>query len=81
MHCADQGISQDFLGHLFAYLVEYKMPGATEEIRCKAMSGHIETYYDAYGVEDRLKQSQCSALKAPYPCRIPRLPINAFWNP
>ena len=56
MHCADQGITQDFLGHLFAYLVEYKMPGDTEEIRCKAMSGHIETYYDAYGVEDRLKQ-------------------------
>ena len=55
MHCADQGISQDFLGHLFAYLVEYKMPGASKEIRCKAFSDHIDTYYEANGVQDRLK--------------------------
>jgi hypothetical protein len=56
MHCADQGIAADFLGNLFAYLVDHKMPGASKDIRCRALAEHIETYYAANGVEDRLKE-------------------------
>jgi hypothetical protein len=56
LHCADQGVGADFLGNLFAYLVQHKMPGPNIEDRSKALGVHIEKYYEANDVEDRLKE-------------------------
>ena len=37
LHCADQGVTADFLGNLFAYLVKEKMPGSNVHERSVAL--------------------------------------------
>lgn len=54
LHCADQGVSADFLGNLFAYLVDKKMHGGSIHERSVALGGHMEQYYDSNAVLDRL---------------------------
>ena len=56
LHCADQGVGQDFLGNLFSYLVKEKMPGSTIKERAVALGGHVEKFYEEGNVEDRLKE-------------------------
>ena len=77
MHCADQGIAAAFLGNLFAYLVDHIMEGATKDIRCGVLAVHIETYYDANGVEDRLKEFLPKTYAPEKSTRPPRLKGNA----
>ena len=77
MHCADQGIAADFLGNLFAYLVDHIIPGATKEIRCRVLWERILTYCDANGVEDRLKEFLPKTYAPEKSTRPPRLKGNA----
>lgn len=56
LHCSDQGVGADFLGNLFAYLVQHKMPGSTIKDRSVALGEHVFKYYDDNGVEDKLKE-------------------------
>ena len=56
LHCADHGVSADFLGNEFDYLVNHKMPGASKAARCAALGEHMNNYYATNGVEDRLKE-------------------------
>jgi len=56
LHCADQGVAADFLGNLFAYLVE-KMPGNTIHDRSAALyEQHMQPYYEENHVLDRLSE-------------------------
>ena len=77
LHCADLGIAADFLGNLFAYLVEHKMPGANQLLRCQALGEHIQKYYEDYHVEDRLKEFLPKTYKAESKKRPPKLKGNA----
>ena len=77
MHCADQGIAADFLGNLFAYLVDHIMPSDTKDIRCHALFERIKTYYDAHDVEDRLKEFLPKTYAPERSTRPPRLAGNA----
>jgi hypothetical protein len=56
LHCADQGVTADFLGNLFAYLVKEKMPGSNVHERSVALGGHMESYYEGNNVLDRLSE-------------------------
>ena len=56
LHCADQGVTADFLGNFFAYLVLKKMPGNNIHDRSLALGGHLEIFYEENHVEDRLKE-------------------------
>lgn len=78
LHAVDQGVGADFLGNLFKYLVDRKMPGRSEWQRCKVLGEHIHNYYVEYKLEDRLKdfqpKSYSSAKKTKRP---PKLKGNA----
>lgn len=77
LHCADHGITADFLGNLFAYLVKMKMPGSNEHVKSLALGEHIVAYYDENGVEDRLKEFLPKTSKSDKSSRPPRLKGNA----
>ena len=77
LHVADQGVAADFLGNEFAYLVQHKMPGDSKAARCQAMGDHIEAYYDANAVEDRLKEFLPKTFTPEKSTRPPRLKGNA----
>jgi hypothetical protein len=64
LHCADQGVTADFLGNEFEYLVKNKMPGNNQEVRCEAFREHLLTYYDDNPeVTDRLKEFAIKSFK------------------
>ena len=65
LHCADKGITADFLGNLFEYIVmQKKVPGATISDRCTALGKIAEQWYDEHNVQDRLKIFQRSAWRS-----------------
>ena len=53
LHCADQGISADFLGNLFMILLN-KLPGRNQKERTRELWLRIVAFYDTNGVEARL---------------------------
>ena len=55
LHCADQGVSADFLGNEFDYLVQKKLPGSNATERCKVLHNLAMDFYSQNGVEDQLK--------------------------
>ena len=62
LHCADKGITADFLGNLFEYIVMQKrVPGATIAERCTALGEMAEQWYNEHDVKDRLKTFQRKA--------------------
>ena len=56
LHCADQGVAADFLGNLFAYLVDKKMPGDTIRDRSVALGALMQPYYKENNVLDTLRE-------------------------
>jgi hypothetical protein len=77
LHCGDHGVSADFLGNEFDYLVDHKMPGASKAARCAALGEHMNNYYATNGVEDRLKEFLPKTYAADKSTRPPRLKGNA----
>jgi hypothetical protein len=78
LHCADQGVASDFLGNLFAYLVEKKMPGNTIHDRSVALGEHMQQYYEENNVLDRLSEFLPKTYRSEkQSSRPPRLKGNA----
>jgi hypothetical protein len=70
LHCADQGVSADFLGNLFQLFLERrKLPGASAKERCSSLWARIQDFYRAHQVEDKLQGLRttmiCQEGKAP----------------
>ena len=61
LHCADKGISADYLGNLFEYIVQKKLPGRTISIRCNALGDLAFEWYEQNDTRDRLKNFQRKA--------------------
>ena len=55
LHSADQGVTGDFLGNLFYYLVTAKLPGPNEKARCAELWQEIQNLYVHLGIADRLQ--------------------------
>lgn len=55
LHCADQGVSADFIGNFFSYIVDQKLEGATRRQRCAVLWGWVQEFYDRSAVSDRLQ--------------------------
>ena len=53
LHCADQGITADFLGSLFCTLLS-KMEGGNKVQRCRSLFRDIQDYYRRNPVDSRL---------------------------
>ena len=55
LHCADQGIAADFLGALFWYMQQHKMPGNSVKERTAELWTRVQAFYTANAVTDRLQ--------------------------
>lgn len=77
LHVADQGISADFLGNEFDYIVKHKMPGNNKLEKCRALGEHVYAYYGANNVQDKLKEFLPKTFKSEKASRPPRLKGNA----
>ena len=53
LHAVDQGVGADFLGNLFAMLLA-KMTGSNKHERVDDLWKHMQKYYDANGIQDRM---------------------------
>ena len=53
LHCADQGVTADFIGNALYHFVD-SFPGDTKEARYDALFQEVVAYYDANGVADRM---------------------------
>ena len=62
LHCADQGVTADWLGNLFG-LIAAKLPGANVKARTTALWSLIQEAYAAGGVEDRLQNLTPTMIK------------------
>ena len=54
LYCCDLGVSADYMGSLFYYIVMTKISGASKAKRCATLFSHISDYYVKNNVEDRL---------------------------
>ena len=70
-------MAADFLGNLFAYLVQKKMPGNTIHDRSVALDEFMQPYYEENNVLDRLTeflpQTFRSEKKKSRPPRLKRI--------
>lgn len=57
LHAADLGVTSDYLGNLFTYLVANKYPGASKQARCTKLFLDISKYY-----KDNLNDSRLPTL-------------------
>ena len=64
LHCADLGITSDFLGGLFTVLLD-KFPGASKEVRCRALWQRLQQFYKDASAESRLDNLKPSMIKQP----------------
>ena len=62
LHCADQGVTADYLGNLFV-MIANKLPGANFKSRVEALWLKIQKFYEDYKVEDRLHMLLPTMLK------------------
>lgn len=65
LHCADQGVSSDYLGNLFFYLIDAKMSGANRKERCMRLWSLVQQYYSQKDIGDRLQNLVPSMLSKP----------------
>ena len=49
LHCADQGVTPDWLGQLFYFLLP-KLPGTTDEARVAQLWSEIQELYKSLGI-------------------------------
>jgi hypothetical protein len=64
LHCADHGITADFLGNLF-YFILVKFEGDSRRARCQNLWLRLQSWYDLHGVTDRLGELKVTMLKQP----------------
>ena len=62
LHAADQGVTADWLGHVFKLLLT-KLPGNTLNERTSALWSQIRAFYEAGAVQDRLQNLQYTMIK------------------
>ena len=72
LHCADLGVSADFLGNFFVYLLSArKFPGATRKERCSHLWSSVQRYYSEKNIDDRLQNLLVTMLaKAGQPPKL-----------
>ena len=54
LHSTDLGVAADFVGGLFAYLVDTKLVGRTSKERCSELFRDIQEFYKDKNCEDRI---------------------------
>ena len=64
LHAADQGVTADFIGNVFHYLVEHYMTSGTKEERYQELWLLIQEYYEDENVQDRLDTLQVSMVES-----------------
>ena len=64
LHAADQGVTADWLGHVFKLLLT-KLPGNTLNERTSALWSQIRAFYEAGAVQDRLQNLQYTMIQQP----------------
>ena len=64
LHCADQGVTADYLGNLFV-LISRKLPGRNIKLRTAELWRLIQLGYTARGIQDRLQNLIPTMLKQP----------------
>ena len=52
LHCADLGISQDFMGSCFKHVAETYMPGNSLKQKCNELFKLMQTFYKDTAAED-----------------------------
>ena len=62
LHCADQGVSADYLGNLF-YMLLPKLPGANMNARVGSLWTRVQRFYEEQGVGDRLQNLTLKMIK------------------
>ena len=70
LHCADLGVTADYVGNVFQMLVEQcDALGRSKEKRCAELWRRIQAYYREHGVKDQLQNLSlsmiCQEKKAP----------------
>lgn len=64
LHCADQGITADWLGNIFKMFLE-KLPGRSIEDRVTSLWTRVQEFYDQNNVQDRLQNLTRKMIKQP----------------
>ena len=62
LHCADQGVTSEFIGNLFHYLRD-KLEGRTVKLRTARLWERVQNFYNANNVQDRLQALTPTMIK------------------
>ena len=62
LHCADQGVTSEFIGNVFHYLRD-KLEGRTVKLRTARLWERVQNFYEAKNVQDRLQILTPSMIK------------------
>ena len=62
LHCADQGVTSEFIGNLFHYLRD-KLEGRTVKLRTARLWERVQNFYNENNVQDRLQALTPTMIK------------------